>query len=430
MRRLLALTSAALALLVITALSITPITLHAAEPAAHHGRNVVIWISVDGMRGDYVKRTAAPFLTRMTKEGAYTTQLLPVTPSITFASHSSEMTGVSVNGHGIPHNTLYDPESHQAIGFPSEQKWLLAEPLWTTAARQGVRSAVIQWPLSNAQTGDLAAAYFMPKYDNKISDADSLSLMLDKWESDKDPNPVRLMIGYVHNVDTIGHLAGPDSPAITEALTKVDSTLSATYDRAVKDFKTTMQQGDQLYFLVSTDHGMMTVTDFVSPEKLLAAPNRPEVVVTTSGPVADVYVDQIKDPTERESVIAAMLAEVTKYPFAKAWRRSDVPAEWEYSHPTRVGDIVVMLDNGYTFRKIGAVHLAIKFVPGGTNGMHGYPVATCPEMMGFTAVLRYPDPIGGKDLGKVDSRSLHATVAHWLGIKPANGALTKTMEVD
>src|SRR4051812_2968138 len=60
------------------------------------GRTVVVWISIDGMRHDYVDRYQLPTLGRLMREGAYSRQLVPVFPSLTFPSHASEITGVSV----------------------------------------------------------------------------------------------------------------------------------------------------------------------------------------------------------------------------------------------------------------------------------------------------------------------------------------------
>jgi hypothetical protein len=54
--------------------------------------------------------------------------------------------------------------------------------------------------------------------------------------------------------------------------------------------------------------------------------------------------------------------------------------------------------------------------------MHGYDPVTNPEMLGAAIVWRFPEPIGGLDLGPVHSLQLHATVARLLGIDPAEAA--------
>ena len=52
------------------------------------------------------------------------------------------------------------------------------------------------------------------------------------------------------------------------------------------------------------------------------------------------------------------------------------------------------------------------------KGMHGYPPADDPDMLGFAAIWRYPTPIGGVDLGTVDALRFNPTVARLLDIPP------------
>ena len=72
---------------------------------------MVIWISIDGMRHDYVDHYHLSFLSRVMHPGAYTRQLVPVFPSLTFPSHASEITGADVQTHGITSNTFYSPRA-------------------------------------------------------------------------------------------------------------------------------------------------------------------------------------------------------------------------------------------------------------------------------------------------------------------------------
>ncbi len=123
---------------------------HAADaPAA--GKNVVLWISIDGCRGDYVDRGVTPFLQSLMDHGQYTKKLTPVFPSLTFPSHVCEATGVRPGVNGIVSNTWYDTTTHQKYNMPGDPRLLEAEPIWLTATRQGVRTAVLDWPLSQGE---------------------------------------------------------------------------------------------------------------------------------------------------------------------------------------------------------------------------------------------------------------------------------------
>jgi predicted AlkP superfamily pyrophosphatase or phosphodiesterase len=61
--------------------------LAAAASLARAGQTTVVWISLDGLRNDYVQRSGAPTLTRLEKEGTYTNQERPIFPSLTFPNH-------------------------------------------------------------------------------------------------------------------------------------------------------------------------------------------------------------------------------------------------------------------------------------------------------------------------------------------------------
>ncbi len=116
-------------------------------------------------------------------------------------------------------------------------------------------------------------------------------------------------------------------------------------------------------------------------------------------------------------------------PFARVFRREELPPDWHYAHPTRVGDLVIVLAKGYTFGKLQAEAIMDTAQVDGPQGMHGYPVCDDPEMYGPLILWRYPDLIGGKDLGEVDWSQLHPTVAKLLGIQPAAGATGHAMDL-
>ena len=139
---------------------------------------------MDGFRGDYVDRTTLPFFGRLMKEGVYSRRFHPVFPPITFPSHCAEATGVGVDRHGITGNDFYDTTTRAEQRFPAEAAFLEAEPIWLTAERQGVRTLVFDWPLSQKQTGPVQDEYFADKFDNAPTDAQRLDHLLAVWQQD------------------------------------------------------------------------------------------------------------------------------------------------------------------------------------------------------------------------------------------------------
>src|SRR5947207_724086 len=55
--------------------------------------STVIWISIDGLRHDYIDRARPPTLMRLKSEGAFTNDESPIFPSLTFPNHAAQVTG-------------------------------------------------------------------------------------------------------------------------------------------------------------------------------------------------------------------------------------------------------------------------------------------------------------------------------------------------
>lgn len=73
-----------------------------ASPAAVTSHLVVI--SVDGLRPDAIERYEAPTMRRLMREGSYTLHAQTILPSKTLPSHTSMVTGVTPEVHGITWN--------------------------------------------------------------------------------------------------------------------------------------------------------------------------------------------------------------------------------------------------------------------------------------------------------------------------------------
>ena len=399
----------------------------ATQPTAARGPHAtVIWISLDGMRHDYVDRYDVPYIKQLMTQGAFSRKLEPTFPSITFPNHSSQVTGVTCDQHGITDNQFRDTKSGKSYTFPNPQEVLTAEPIWTTAQRQGVRSATEDWPLSYSQTGPNAAAYFATSFVRGDKDEDRLGRLLTDWKNDRGPTPLRLLFGYVPPIDVMGHSAGPEATSNGGTLFTVDKLIRDFHEKAITQFKASAQPGDSLYLLLSTDHGMQSVTHHVNPKLLIADVRDDNVESIPSGPLMNISLDKIADASEREKRANAIVETMKKFDFVTGYTRKTMPAAWGYNHPSRSGDVILMLKNGYKFDLRGKDLVAAVASPGGT---HGYPVESCPDMMGLLVIHRFPQPLGGKDLGVVNSLQLHPTVAKLLGIKPSEAAKGKAVEL-
>jgi hypothetical protein len=401
------------------------------------GSTTLLWISIDGMKGDYVRDPLAsaqsvpagadptPYLSSLLQHSYYTRQLIPIFPSLTFPSHAAEATGTPVSLHGIPSNAFIDPVTRQKYSFPDIATVLTAEPIWLTAARQQVRTAVIDWPMSYQDALPASVtrtAYYNPRYDTKLTDAQRLTNLADTYARDftthPDRPPLRLLMGYIHEVDSAGHKFGPDSAEVAQSLRATDELLHTIILRVTATFDARAKPHDSLYVLLSTDHGMAAVDTAVNLQDLLGGDLPDDTPFTTAGPLALVYLNHLP-PDERARATTAILSRFgpnTSPNVPRAYTPATLPAGWKFSHPTRSPDLVVLLPAGQTFTS------ARPATRPATKGMHGYPPSENREMLGFSllAPLRGPRLLGRPvDLGPTDSLRLHSTAAYLLRISPS-----------
>jgi len=407
----------------------------AAQSPAHaepgQGPATVVWISIDGLRWDYIQRAHTPTFDRLAREGAYTRALAPAFPTLTFPTHVSMYTGVPVSKHGIAANGYYDRRQGETLRYPPAAELLDAEPIWITAERQGVRTAVYDWPVSHQQRGPITASHFGQGYNARLSDDARLHQVIHAWRNDQDQTPLRLLMGYAVATDSPGHRYGPDAPEMVGVIEETDALLARFLEKVMELTAERLGEGDELYVVVTTDHGMSRVDFACDPWDLLGL-NREasNLQIVTSGNIANVYLSGIEPESARRQAERELLQAARAHPFARAHRRADVPERLGYNHPDTVGDIVVILDRGYIFstRADGAV-VPIDEI-GGPLGMHGYDVETNPEMYGYSVFWRYPTPLGGHDLGRVHYTQIHPTICAILGIQPAPEATGEPLHLE
>ena len=140
-------------------------SMHAAQPPARPPGRVLL-VSLDGLgAATLAGDPAARELTRLhalASIGVHAESLQPHTPSTTANTHAALWTGAWGDVNGITGNTMPVPprDAHtvaeRTVGFRSDH--LRAEPIWLTAARQGVRAVVQQasqsYPFVPATVGE------------------------------------------------------------------------------------------------------------------------------------------------------------------------------------------------------------------------------------------------------------------------------------
>ncbi|WP_375187149.1 alkaline phosphatase family protein [Sphingobium yanoikuyae] len=118
----------------------------------------VLLISIDGLRpGDVLEADkrglALPNLRHFLTDGAHAAGVTGVLPTLTYPSHTTLMTGVSPGKHGIVSNNSFDPMQINQGGWYWYAQDVKVPMLWDAAAKAGLSTGNIHWPVSVAAKG-------------------------------------------------------------------------------------------------------------------------------------------------------------------------------------------------------------------------------------------------------------------------------------
>lgn len=121
------------------------ITTPQADTPAEH----VILISIDGLRPDFYldREWPAAMMQRMVEEGVAAEAVRGVTPTVTYPSHTTIVTGALPARHGIIHNRPFEPGGQTGNWYIWSDS-IRVPTLWDAAGDAGLTSAGISWPVS------------------------------------------------------------------------------------------------------------------------------------------------------------------------------------------------------------------------------------------------------------------------------------------
>lgn len=370
------------------------------------GRAVVLLVSLDGFRWDYLDRGLTPNLSRLAREGVRAEALVPVFPTKTFPNHYTIVTGRFPANHGIVGNVFSAPEIGRRLALwdreaVRDRRFYLAEPIWVTAERQGRRTAPLFWPGSEAPIGGALPSNALP-YDENMPDTARVAWVLELLARPGDSAPGFLTL-YTSAVDDAGHEYGPDAPETGSAIAGADSLIGALLNGLARLGR------QDVNLVVLSDHGMASTGPgrVVWLDQYLAADamETDEMsTLLTARPRAGLE-DSVHRALERASRLAV-------------YRRDELPARFRLQGP-RIPPILAIADEGWTIAR----RTAGEPEPEIALGNHGYDDAL-PSMWGIFIAR---GPAFRRNLIVPPFRNIHVypLVAEVLGLtpQPADGSL-------
>jgi predicted AlkP superfamily pyrophosphatase or phosphodiesterase len=384
---------------------------------AHSGPTPLLLISIDGYRHDYIDRHLSPTLEMLAHGGVIAQSMQPSFPSLTFPNHYTIVTGLRPDHHGVVNNNMSDPllgkftlSDRKAVS--DGRWWNGGMPLWITADRQGLRTATMFWPGSEADIHGQHPDYWKP-FDATLSPDKRVDQILAWLDLPARQRPAFLTL-YFDAVDHAAHGHGPDSPEVNQAIRETDAAMA----RLVAGLR---QRGlyDRLNLIVLADHGMAAI-----PAKniILIDQRMPlgQVEVVSKGVLAGFNPrpsEHVQGHTRRGDDFARIEVQMEKpQQHMQCWDKTRVPARLAYGSNPRVPQLLCLADVGWRItttaeaaadQRAGKTHLGDHGFDNQAPSMQALFLAHGPAFRQGVTVKSFPN---------VD---VYPLMAHLLGITPA-----------
>jgi predicted AlkP superfamily pyrophosphatase or phosphodiesterase len=378
--------------------------------AAQQAKHYVVLVSLDGFRYDYPRRYGAPHLLKLGLKGASAPEgILPAYPSLTFPNHISIVTGLYPEHHGIVANSFWDPMREQTYVYTQSQSngdgsWYSGTPLWVLAEQQGMRSACLFWPGSEAEIQGKRPSYYL-HFDDKLDDEKRVDQVVAWLKLAPELRP-HLITLYYSNVDHAGHNYGPDSDEVRSAVHHLDTMIGDLQTKVA-----TLHLPVDI--VVVADHGMVTLQG--SP-----------VTLSDFADLSDFHTEGSllypKPDADVQEVYEEFLAHPD--PRFKVYRRANTPASLHFDANPREGDPVIVPNGPFSIRAhppdSEGEHT------NKNRGGHGFNPRTMPEMKAIFFAVG-PDVRPGVQLKPFENVNIYPFIAEILGLKPP--AVDGTLDV-
>ena len=380
---------------------------------------ILILISIDGFRADYLERLQPPTLLRLAAGGVRADGLIPQFPSKTFPNHYTIVTGLTLAHHGIISNNMRaaDIPGEFSMGnrdVLADSRWWGGEPIWNTAEKQGRKAGAMFWPGSEALIGGRQATYWTP-FDDNMANSERVKRVLGWLNLPEHERPSFVTL-YFSDVDSAGHSRGPDSEDVKNAVQRVDQEIGDL----VSGVKAAGLE-DRVHYVVVSDHGMAAL----SADRMIVLDDYIDVAAADVVDWAPVLSLTPKD-RDIEKMYQALK---NKHPALAVYRSSEMPPEYGLAGHPRLPAIVAIAKEGWFItskREVARWEQPDRHAPGGTHGYEGH----LPSMHGLF-LANGPRIRRGLKFKPFENLHVYEFMCAVLGLQPAKNdgdpAVTRDM---
>lgn len=406
----------------------------------------VIFISYDAFSEDnWQKAKSLPNLSKLIKNGAYTSKLKSIYPTLTYVVHTTYVTGVYPDKHGIVHNNPLQPFTR---GKSQEWYWyrdkIKTPTIYDIVKENNMKTAGILWPVS----GKSSIKYNIPevkainnenqvvkmlkngslfyvinmglKYGKELNGSinqpylDNFSTLcgIDTIKHKK-PN---LLLLHLIDLDDTKHRHGTLGPEIDTTIKRMDERLGniikSVYDAGIE--KDTV-------FVISGDHGHLDVNykvhlnNLFKDQGLIYEKNGQEewrASLQPTGGSAYLYIRE--GDKEAEALALETLTKAKdsgKYGIEKIYTRNEL----DKYHVQKQVSYMIEAKKGYCFEESLSKETIVDLREKGIKyATHGYS----PDKEGYRTNLVVSGPIikNNYEINNIEMVDIAPTIASILGI--------------
>jgi len=419
--------------------------------AAQKAKHLVI-ISIDGFRPDFYLQDQwpTPHIKDLAHNGIASKGVNGIFPTVTYPSHTTLITGVGPDKHGIYYNTQVSEEGTPGNWYYDFNS-VKAETLWEAAKNVGLKTASVSWPITvNANVIDYnipeiwsfdnprdrrgaTQQYATPKglfgeaIANATGNLDVNDYNLSSLSMDQNLGRIagyiirtytpNLLTIHLPNTDGAQHRNGRDGVGVEKAIAGADQAVSTIMDALKK-----ANILEQTNVIITGDHGFYTVHSSIAANlwlKEIGVLDKDTFFLSTGGS-AFLHLKDRNDTKTLEKIVKKL--EGLPFSIKKAFRivsREEMTSRG--ANPEAV--LALSANDGFSFNNDREGQL-IKAAHGGKHGQ--YP-DTKNIQTGFVAYG--PDFKKGVVFSEIQMEDIATIAAYVLGtqLEASHGIVYKSM---
>lgn len=302
---------------------------------------LLIVISFDGFRHDYLTKASTPNLHRLIETGVVGKWMKSAFITKTFPNHYSIATGLYEESHGIIGNEMFDPTFNETFNLSnSDPKWWdngNVLPVWIANQQENSlrHSGSMMWPGAHVKIRN-QTIFYSYQYNSTIPWEKRIDIVM-TWLTN-DTNPANCIFLYFEQPDAAGHRYGPDSKEVIKEIIRADN-ITGYLIKKLEEY----ELFEKINLIILSDHGMSKVVadHIIDMDKII---NSSLYKKFGNSPVWNIL------PTEgQEEYVFEKLKNGSKNFKYTVYHKEEIPESYHYRKNRRVMPILIVADPGWEF---------------------------------------------------------------------------------